>query len=330
MTQSIARPNNPPPPIAAATNRMTLTSVKRGRIDKSKRILLYGVEKIGKSTFAAGAPNAIFIGAEDGTAQIDVARFPQPESWEDVMGALRNLEKDEHDYQTVVIDTIDWLEPLLWAFICKRDGKRDVESYGFAKGYIAALDEWRLLLHRLDALRATRSMHVILLGHSWIKPFKSPTSEDYDRFELKIHAKAAGLVKEWADAVLFATYEDFAVEKSGRVRGVSSGARLIHTQRRAAWDAGNRFGLPETIPLSWDEFDAACKTGAPADVATLRADIAALLEQVDAASRTKAEAWLSQQPRDGRALAEMADRLRGKVQISSETNNNETTKEVSQ
>jgi hypothetical protein len=238
---------------------MSLHSLVKGRIAQPLRVTLYGVEGIGKSTFAAGAPNPVFLGAEDGTAQLDVVRFPTPENWSEVLEAIRELEGGSHDFQTLVLDTLDWLEPLLWAHICARDKQSDIEAYGYGKGYSAALDEWRVLLAALERMRKAKSMHVVMLAHSWIKSFKNPEADDYDRYELKLNAKASGLIKEWSDCVLFANYETFADKdvRTKRAKGVDTGARLIYTQRRAAYDAKNRHSLPESLPLAWSEFASA-------------------------------------------------------------------------
>lgn len=257
---------------------MTLGAVVKGKRKQPVRAVLYGLEGIGKSTFGANAPGSIFLGAEDGTAHLDVARLPSPESWQDVLDAVRLLGAEEHPYQTLVVDTLDAVEPLVWAHICKRDSTgqrplRSVEDYGYGKGYQAALEEWRVFLAAMERLRA-KGMHVVLIAHSWIKPFKNPEGEDFDRYEMKLNAKAAGLVKEWADCVLFTNFEVLAhKDERKRVRGIDSGARLIHTERRAAFDAKNRYSLPETLPLSWADFEAAMEKGQVAEPSVLRAEI---------------------------------------------------------
>lgn len=290
-------------------SRMTLANVTRGRLEKPRRILLHGVEKIGKSTFAAGAPNAIFICPEDGTAELDVSRFPEPRSWPDVLQAIDTLRTEPHDYQHAVFDTLDWLEPMLWAYLCQRDRKADIHAWGYGKGFDAALVEWRVFVKRLEDLREQRGMHVILLAHSWIKGFKNPLGDDYDRYELKIHQKASGFLREWCDAVLFANFEQFAVkDDKQRVRGVSTGARIIHTERNAAYDAGNRYSLPEQLPLSWSAFDDAVKAGA--DPVVLTAKIAALLAATNDATLTeKVNAAVAKSPTDGAHLARVLNHL---------------------
>lgn len=236
-----------------------LQNVVRGKISKPIRVLLYGVEGIGKSTFAASAPKPIFLGAEDGTSELDVARLPEPKSWADVFGMVTELTTGEHEFKTLVIDTLDWLEPLCWDAVCTRGDdkgrrKNSIEDFGYGKGYAAALDEWRKLVALVERMRAERSMHVITLAHCQIKTFKNPGGDDYDRYELKLHPKAGGMLKEWCDCVLFANYETLVDDSSGRAKGISTGKRVVQTQRTAAWDAKNRYGFPEQMPLAWKEF----------------------------------------------------------------------------
>lgn len=269
--------------------RMRLDALVKGRQARPIRTLLYGVEGVGKTTFGSKAPAPIFVGAEDGTSHLDVTRFPMPETWGEVLEAVRTLTKEQHDFQTVVFDTLDWLEPMIWRMMCERDGAENIEAYGFGKGYIAALDEWRIFLAALDRLREAKGMHVILLAHSWIKPFKNPEGNDYDRYELKLHAKAGGLLKEWSDVVLFANHEIYAEKdkQTKRAKGVSTGERLIYTTRTAAYDAKNRFDLPESMALDWDEFWTAVQSHRPADPKALEAAIRKNAEALDAEVKAK-------------------------------------------
>jgi DNA polymerase III delta prime subunit len=266
----------PTPPQAPASTRMTLKSVVKGKLEAPYRILLYGPEGVGKSTFGADAPSPIFIGAEDGTRHLDVARFPAPETVQDVFEAVRVLTADAHEYQTLVLDTLDWVEPLIWREVCRRDNVSNIEEVGggYMKGYTVAVDEWRKLVAALERLQATKRMHVVLLAHSHIKTFKNPEGEDYDRYEIKLHPKASGLVKEWCEAVLFAREETLVHKAKGkRPKGVGVGARIIYTERSGAYDAKNRYTMPAEIPLSWADFDAAVKAGRVAPAEDLRSEI---------------------------------------------------------
>lgn len=303
------------PITAVPASRMRLDAVVKGRQTRPLRIVLYGVEGIGKSTFGASAPAPIFLAAEDGTAHLDVHRLPVPETWDEVLSGVRLLATQEHPYRTLVVDTVDWVEPLLWKAICERDGKKDIEDYGYGKGYVAALDQWRVLLGDLERLRERTGMAVILLAHSWIKPFKNPEGDDYDRYELKIHNKAGGLLKEWADVVLFSNWETLQAkdDRTKRVRGVSTGARMLYTTRTAAYDAKNRFDLPEVLPLDWSEFCTACAAHAPADPDALAKEITRKANEVGGDVRDQALRLLGQNVGNAAVLAKLNDRLNAKL-----------------
>lgn len=312
-------------PVPAQMPRtMTLASVKRGRVEKPPRLLLWGVEGVGKSSFAANAPAPIFLAAEDGTAQLDVARFPEPRRWQDALDAVDELTASSHEFRTLVVDTLDWLEPLCWAHVCEKAGLNSVEEAGYGKGYVAALDLWRVFLASLERMRSAKNMGVILLAHSWIKPFKNPEADDYDRFELKLHNKAGGLMKEWCDAVLFARFETFTDKdsKTKRVRGVSTGARVMHTVRTAAYDAKNRYDLPESMPLDYSAFAEAVTARQPADPARLLERIYALLEHADEALRAKVQETVAAAAGNAAQLARIADRLAARVNIKAQEQEN--------
>jgi hypothetical protein len=298
----------------ARKRRMTLESVTTTPKFQPMRILLYGVEKIGKTMFATEAPAPIFIGPEDGFP-VDcqtAPRFPLPESWADALDAIDELTERENQYQTLVIDTVDWLEPLIWQQVCSTAQAHSIEDVGggYGKGYTAALDEWRKMLSALERLRAKRRMHVILLGHSQVRTFKNPEGADFDRYSLKINEKAAGLLKEWSDAVLFANYETIAkAQRNAKAKGLDTGARRIHTERRAAFDAGNRYSLPEVLALSWSEFDSARNAGSAMTPDDYRTAIAAMASEASEELRSKVEATVAAAGDDTAKLAQISNRL---------------------
>jgi hypothetical protein len=303
----------PPPPRAV---RMTLASVSRGIVQAPYRLVIHGTDGVGKSTFAADAPSPIFLGAEDGTGHLDVARFPAPENWLDILDAVRTLTKESHEFKTLAIDSLDWVEPHIWQHVCDSAGADSIEEVGggYGKGYTAALDLWRSLLSALERLQSEKGMHVILIAHSLIKMFKNPEGDDFERYTVKLNDKAAGLCREWAKGVYFANYETFAVkEKSKRVKGVSTGARLIYTQRTAAYDAKDRYGIPESLPLSWEDFDAAAKAASPADPKALAGEIGRKAKLLGGEIEVFAADYLAKHAGDAGALAKLNDRLNGKL-----------------
>lgn len=231
--------------------------IRRGRVSAPRRTLLYGVQGIGKSTWAASAPEPIFLPTEEGLNDVDTSSFPVLRTWQDVTGAVEALYTKQHSFKTVVIDTLDWLEQIIWRELCAVEKKQNIEAFGYGKGYTMVLPYWRYLLEGLDALRSDRGMHVILLAHSEIKRFESPTTPAYDRFGPRIHKAAAAVLQEWCDEVLFANWRVFvsAVDADkDKGRGIGTGERVVHTTEQPYCAAKNRLGLPETLPLTWEDY----------------------------------------------------------------------------
>lgn len=236
---------------------ISLSSLRRGVQHKPARVTIYGTHGIGKTSLAASAPSPIFLQTEDGAGALNIATFGLLRTYADVMDAIGELYTQPHDFETIVVDSLDWLEPLIWAQAAKDNGWKDLETPGYGKGYIAASDYWRGLLDGLTALRDEKRMTVILLAHADVKRFDSPDTEPYDRYILKLHQRASALVQEHVDCLLFANYRvstvktDLGFNKKA-VRGVGGGDRLLYTEERPAFLAKNRYGLPDTLPLSWD------------------------------------------------------------------------------
>jgi hypothetical protein len=318
--QTLPKPG--PGPVVAGP-RLSLESIGDTRKATADRILLIGVEGIGKSTFAANAPNSVFIGAEEGLSEIDAKAFPEVNTFEDVLAAIDVLTNSEHTYKTLALDTIDWIEPLIWDYLCRKNGWGTIEDPGYGKGYVAALDQWRVMLRRLETLWQ-RGMEIILLAHAGIIPFQNPAGPDYSRYEPKVHRKAASLLKEWAKTVLFAIYEEYAADTQDgkpvggvatkkKVKGVATGARIMHTQRTAAWDAKNRFGLPPTLPLDYTEYVAAREAGLQVDPAQIVAECLALAEKLNLTASSKPLQFVETNKTNPGQLLRALNRLRTQV-----------------
>ena len=283
MNPPTAQRTNTQPTPAPRTPRMTLAAVTRGVSAQPLRVVIYGPGGIGKSTFGAQAPGAIFLGPEDGSSRLDVARFPSPRDWIDVLDAVRTLTTEEHDFRTLVIDSADWLEPLCWAHTCAVARRADIEAFGFGKGYVAALEEWRKLLAAIEGLRRAKRMHVVVIAHTVVATYKNPEGEDYDRFTLKLHRGAAGLLTEWCDELAFANFRTHSSKvdpKGTRGRGYGS-ERVLYTERRAAFDAKSRHGLPPEMTLSWDEFFTATQRGASEVLTSLKGEVESALSRLN-------------------------------------------------
>ncbi|MEX0718031.1 MAG: ATP-binding protein [Planctomycetaceae bacterium] len=236
-----------------------LDRVRRGKQVAPRRTMVYGLAGIGKSTFGASAPAAVFLPTEDGLGNIDCDSFPLAESFEQALQALAALYSEEHDYRTLVVDSLDWLERLIHAEVCRQRNVPSVEDCGYGRGYVFALSHWREVLTGLDALRNDRGMTVVLLAHARIERFENPETETYDRYVPRLHKLASALIQEWVDECLFATYRvhtKVADEGFGRkkAKGIGTGERILRTTERPAHVAKNRLNLPDELPLDWNEY----------------------------------------------------------------------------
>jgi hypothetical protein len=236
-----------------------LERIESGRQELPRRILLYGTHGIGKSTFGAMSPKPVFVQTEDGLGEIACDRFPLATSFEQVMAAVSELYSEEHAYRTIVVDSVDWLERLIWADVCRKKMVESLEDIGYGKGYVFALTQWREFLEGLSALRAERGMTIILIAHTRIERFENPETETYDRYVPRLHKHASDMVQEWCDEVLFATYKVHTKQTDEgfnrkRTQGIGSGERVIRTTERPAHVAKNRLNLPDELPLDWNAY----------------------------------------------------------------------------
>ncbi len=239
-----------------------LSSITRGKRLRAPKIVIYGPPKVGKSTFAAQAPHSIGIITEEGLDNLDVDAFPKAGSFADVKAALTTLATEAHEYQTVFVDSLDWLEPLILAQVCDVHRVKNIEDIGYGKGYIMADDLWREFFTALDYLRNEKNMTVICIAHEQINKVRNPQlADDYDAYSLKLNKRAVGIINEWADVIGFANHEVItrtvdAGFNQKDTKAVSTGQRKLHLNPHPAYIAGNRYGMPD-VPLSWGAFSQA-------------------------------------------------------------------------
>ena len=233
-----------------------LKSIQKNTALAAPRMMLYGVEGIGKTTFAAAAPDPIFICTEDGLGALQVNHFPLATKASDVLDAIGTLITEDHGFKAVVLDSVDWLDNLIWADV---ESTHDAKDLAYGKGAMIVADRWREVLAGLNKLRNDKGMVVILLAHCQIKRFDSPEVEPYDRYQPKLQERSNAILREWVDAVLFANYktivrkDDVGFNKTNN-RGISTGERLLYTSEKPAYMAKNRYGLPDSLPMSWEAF----------------------------------------------------------------------------
>lgn len=223
----------------------------RGKLPGALKVVVYGPEGIGKSTFASQFPNPLFIDTEGSTRHMDVARTPKPTSWPMLLGLVDEVIRDPSLCRTLVVDTMDWAELMCTQYVCDKYQKKSIEEFGYGKGYTYLSEEFGRLLNQLSEV-VERGVHVVVTAHAKMRKFEQPDELGaYDRWEMKLSAKNAPLVKEWADMVLFASYKTYAVKtESGEVKG-QGGERRMYTAHHPCWDAKNRFGLAPELPFDF-------------------------------------------------------------------------------
>lgn len=229
--------------------------ITRGKRARAQKIVIYGPEGIGKSTFAAEFPTPVFIDTEGSTDNMDVARLDKPTSWTMLNNEVAFIKANPTECSTLVIDTIDWAESMAVADVCAQHGKKGIEDFGWGKGYTYVQEEMGRFLNSLSDL-VDMGINVVLTAHAQIKKFEQPDEMgSYDRYELKLGqktgSKTAPLVKEWADMVLFANYKTLVMTAENGKKKAQGGERVMYTNHRPAWDAKNRHNLPDELPFNY-------------------------------------------------------------------------------
>ncbi len=231
--------------------------IMNGKIEKAQKTVIYGPEGVGKSSFASHFPEPLFIDTEGSTHNLDVKRFPRPSSWSMLIEEVRQIIR-ECPCKTLVIDTIDWGEMLCVEHICNTHGKKGIEDFGYGNGYVYEKEEFGKFLNMLEEVIAV-GINVVITAHAQMRKFSQPDEiGEYDRWELKLGKKTGSqispLIKEWADLLLFANYKTVAVavDKDGKRFKAQGNSRVMYTVHHACWDAKNRHGLPDELPLCYD------------------------------------------------------------------------------
>lgn len=268
-----------------------LKNVVRGKIEKPVFLIIYGGDKMGKTTFLSEAPNVIALDVEDGTNNFDnITRIPAEKlrTWVDLNDYLKSIRDDDHDYETLGLDSLDRIELLLHNHICKIQNKDNIEecfgSYG--KWVAGTMNFWSEFINILKEIRDKRGMNIIVIGHSVTKPYNDPMQPaPYDRHGLKLNEKHAGLWREQVDAILFVNTEVFLkVQKAGKAKAFGDNKRILYTTNAPQYYAGNRYGLPSELPFekgeAWRVFWEAKSKGQPDSAQVVNGEITDLLGRV--------------------------------------------------
>lgn len=299
-----------------------------GRQNLPRRIFAFGGEKVGKTSFASAAPDPVFIPLDQGSPHLNIDRLPRPETWDELLEVVSLPERWGRPWKTLVLDPINWAEEMAWARLLHgpdarpSDATRDeIEKHGggFQKGYDAAVSVWRTLQSALER-QWQRGMNIVILAHAKKSNFKDPSGVQYERWEPALHDKASGLFKQWCDDILFLRHEVIAKPEKGKTVAVETGERVIHTTWSKAWDAGNRADLPAEIPMSWGDYWEGVEAYR-GRVDALKKEISELTKQIGDADVTKrANAAVTDAKDNGEKLANIASRLRARLEANNASN----------
>ena len=246
-----------------------MIKISKGKIKRPLRLVVDGVEGVGKSTFAAQFPEPLFIDLENGTDSMDVARTQKPETWEELLQIVREVAADPSVCKTLIVDTGDWAEALCVKYICRKYKTDGLESFGYGKGYVYLREEFENLLNELDKVIAA-GVNVVICAHAQIKKFELPDEAgSFDRYELKMSKNVSPLVREWCDIQLFANFKTYVIATENKhSKGTGGTKRVMYASHTASWDAKNRHGLPDEMELDFKHIahlfgDAAAPAGKP-------------------------------------------------------------------
>ena len=226
--------------------------ITKGKVESAKKVVIYGPEGIGKSTLASKFPDPVFVDTEGSTKELDVARYPVPLSWNDIITAVEDCAA-EAPCKTLVIDTADWAEQFCIKAVCQKNGVGGIEDFGYGKGYVYLAEEFSKLLKACDKCIES-GINVVFTAHAMMRKFEQPDEMGaYDRWEMKLTKKDAPTLKEWADMVLFCNYKtDVITDQNTKSKKATGGRRVMYASHHPCWDAKNRYSLPDQMEMSFD------------------------------------------------------------------------------
>ena len=214
---------------------------------------IYGVEKVGKTTFTTYAPAPIFLPVEKGTDQLDVKRFPKPDTFQDILGAINTLLTCDHDYKTLVVDSLEAAEILSQREVVAQNNVASIVDISYGAGYKEADEKMLNMLDGLELLRDVKGMQIFIVAHAKVDTFNDPDTESHSVYTIDCRDKVVGRVKYMSDCLLFANHDKIVKSTQKGLKkeqkAETTGRHVLHTQHKASFYAGNRIGLPPLLEL---------------------------------------------------------------------------------
>lgn len=222
-------------------------------------VTLFGEGGMGKTTLAAMFPKPVFIRTEDGTASLqgneDVHMFPLASTSGDVLDAIEALAIGEHDFKTVVIDSITQLATMIEHEIVEADPKAksiNQAGGGYGAGYMTAAEKHRQIREWAGALAYDKGMNVVFIGHADTETMDLPDLDPYTRYSVRLHKKSISHYTDNVDAVCMIRLQTFTRGDGDTKRAISTGEREIICHPQAASVTKNRFNISEPLSFTFD------------------------------------------------------------------------------
>lgn len=223
---------------------------------------LFGEAGVGKTTLAAMMPKPVIIRTEDGTMSLQgndqVSLFDLAKSSQDVLDAIEALATQEHDFKTVVIDSITQLATIIESEIVAADPKAksiNQAGGGYGAGYAAAAEKHRQVREWIGALAYERNMNVVFIAHADTETMDLPDMDAYTRYTIRMHKKSLPHYVDNVDLVgqvRLVTNLRSSGSEEGKRRAISTGEREIICFPQASSVTKNRFAIAEPVPFTFE------------------------------------------------------------------------------
>lgn len=231
---------------------LSLNDVKTVTADRPPCVLIYGQPGIGKTTLASEFPDPIFLQVEVGTPKgKKLASFGHLDTLDKVYEAIAALDNDDHEFRTLVLDSVTALEEAIWAYLCAKNKWATLETPGYGRGYKEALTEFRKVLTKIKDLGHRRGMAVVLIAHAKIAEFPDPIAGAYSRLQPDIHKECAQELESEMDAILALKTDVDIVEAQGK-GDIATGGDQVYAYCRGRPNilAKNRFRMPPKLKIN--------------------------------------------------------------------------------
>lgn len=225
-------------------------------------ITITGEPGVGKTTLANQFPGpVIFMRFEDGLEAIPEDQRPDAfpiikkvdQAWEQ----LTALINEDHNYKTLVIDSVTQAEILFGEYVVESDPKNPKSlaqaGGGYGAGYLQVAAMHGRIRNAAQILNERKGMTVIFLAHTESTTVDLPDSDPYSRYELRMHKKSVPAYSDNVDMVAYLRLETFTTGDGEKKKAISSGQRIAICHTDAAQVSKNRYGIKAPVHVNEGE-----------------------------------------------------------------------------